>query len=263
MEIYFLICFTLFLGVKGLTLRRAIRHLKVIPVGRLLGYCFLWPGMDARAFLTLSPDLPRPTAKQWLAALGKSMLGLILVAVIARQIHPTLWFYRDWTVLVGLGLLVPFGVFHLTALGWQAAGVDAKPIMNRPFLATSLSEFWGRRWNLAFRDAAHELIFRPVLRKVGPVWAAAATFVASGLFHEVTLSVPARGGYGLPLSYFLLQLVCVQTERSVTGSHLGLGRGWRGRIFCAVVVVLPAYALFHRWVLDDLLFPWLREIGLL
>ena len=64
---------------------------------------------------------------------------------------------------------------------------------------------WGKRWNLGFRQLAHELIFRPLYRTLGPETAGFLVFTASGLIHDLVISLPARGGYGLPTLYFLIQ----------------------------------------------------------
>jgi alginate O-acetyltransferase complex protein AlgI len=194
--------------------------------------------------------------------LAKTILGAILVGIVARRISPGNQFWRDWAVLIGLGLCGPFGVLHLVALGWQAVGIEARPIMDRPFASTSLAEFWGRRWNLAFRDVAYAFVFQPLARKVGPRGAVAAAFLFSGLFHELTLSLPAMGGFGGPTAYFLLQLIGVFVERSKIGARLGLRQGWRGRLFCWAVTIGPAFAVFHRPLLDNVVFPWLGAIGL-
>ncbi|HJT32122.1 MAG TPA: hypothetical protein VJ783_08765, partial [Pirellulales bacterium] len=45
-------------------------------------------------------------------------------------------------------------------------------------------------------DVARPFVFQPLARRVGPSRAAAATFLFSGLFHELTFSVPAAGGFG-------------------------------------------------------------------
>ena len=62
--------------------------------------------------------------------------------------------------MVGLILILHFGSFQIVALLWQTLGVKAEPIMSALLHSTSLTEFWGTRWNLGFRQLAHELIFR-------------------------------------------------------------------------------------------------------
>ena len=54
-----------------------------------------------------------------------------------------------------LVLVLHFGSFHLLSCGWRFAGVQARPLMDRPLASASVSEFWGRRWNTAFRDLTH------------------------------------------------------------------------------------------------------------
>jgi alginate O-acetyltransferase complex protein AlgI len=49
--------------------------------------------------------------------------------------------------MVGLILTLHFGLFQILALFWQRLGVAAEPIMKAPLRATSLGEFWGKRWN--------------------------------------------------------------------------------------------------------------------
>ena len=148
--------------------------------------------------------------------------------------------------MLGLIFLLHFGSFQLDALFWQSRGVTATPIMSAPILSRSLSEFWGKRWNLGFRQLAHELVFLPLRRHIGAAAAGFAVFVVSGLIHELVISLPARGGYGLPTSYFILQGIGVTLERSSTGERLGLRDGWRGWCFMATLPPLPPFGCFTR-----------------
>jgi integrase len=100
--------------------------------------------------------------------------------------------------MVGLILILHFGSFQIVAVLWQTLGVKAEPIMSAPLHSTSLTEFWGKRWNLGFRQLAHELIFRKLYRTLGAGSAGFFVFVVSGLIHDLVISLPARGGYGLP-----------------------------------------------------------------
>ncbi|KAJ0261639.1 Wax synthase domain-containing protein [Hirschfeldia incana] len=72
-------------------------------------------------------------------------------------------------------------------------GLDLQPQFNEPYLATSLQDFWGRRWNLMVSDMLRSCIYYPVrkifLHFVNSEWASIigvlATFIASGVAHEV------------------------------------------------------------------------------
>lgn len=130
--------------------------------------------------------------------------------------------------------------------------------MRSPMRAASLGEFWGRRWNLAFHELAVQLIYNRVRGRIGLAPAVLATFLASGLVHDLVISVPARGGYGLPTLYFLLQGMAVILER-----RLRLGAGWVGRVRVALVAWLPALILFHPWFMVNVMAPFMRAIGAL
>jgi len=189
-------------------------------------------------------------------AAGLGLLGFVVPAVAAES-----GYLAAWIGLVGLILVLHFGLFHLLALGWQVAGVAARPIMQRPLVAQSLGEFWGRRWNSGFRQLSHDLVFEPLLQRYGPAAATLAAFAASGLIHELVISVPASGGYGLPMAYFLLQGVGAVAERSVLGTRLGLRRGLCGRAFAWMIAGLPAYWLFHSAFIERVAIPMFRALG--
>lgn len=161
---------------------------------------------------------------------------------------------------MGLILLLHFGTFQIAALMWQSIGVKAEPIMSAPLSSTSLGEFWGKRWNLGFRQFAHELIFRPLYRSVGTGTAGFLVFVVSGIIHDLVISLPAGGGYGLPTIYFALQGTGVAVERSRLGKRFGLGRGIRGWCFMVVFLTVPVFWLFHPWFVMRVILPFMHAI---
>jgi D-alanyl-lipoteichoic acid acyltransferase DltB (MBOAT superfamily) len=144
---------------------------------------------------------------------------------------------------------------------WRSAGIDARPIMHAPLSASSLSDFWGRRWNLGFRQLTHRLIFQPVRARSGVLAATLLSFLASGVIHDLVISLPARGGYGLPTCYFIFQGLGVVLERSSQGKRLGLDTGIRGRLFAVFCAGTPAYLLFHPRFVNGVILPFLSVIG--
>lgn len=187
--------------------------------------------------------------------------GILLIWVVARGGAEPL--AQGWIGLLGLVLLLHFGSFHLLALFWQSRGVMAQPIMAKPILSRTLSEFWGKRWNLGFRQLAHDLIFRPLHKRIGVSAASLLVFLVSGLIHDLVISLPARGGYGLPTAYFLLQGFGVRIERSTMGRRLGLQQGFAGWLFMFVFTSGPAFWLFHPPFVTRVIVPFMRAIGAL
>lgn len=167
-----------------------------------------------------------------------------------------------WIGMAGITLALHFGTFHLLSTAWRQAGVDARPLMDAPLLATSLNDFWGKRWNLAFRDLAHSYVFRTCVGRWGISTATMAVFVVSGVIHDLVISLPARAGYGLPTLYFVIQGVGVMFERSGLGKRLGLRHGAIGRIYCAALVLAPVGLLFHPPFVERVIVPMLTMLRL-
>jgi len=149
-------------------------------------------------------------------------------------------------------------LFHFASLAWRTAGVNAQPIMQSPILSRSLAELWGRRWNLAFHELVHRWTFRPLRSRAGVHAAMMGVFLLSGLIHDLVISVPARGGYGMPTAYFILQGAGLFVERTVPGRRLGLGSGLRGWLFTVVFAAAPAPLLFHAPFIERVILPFLR-----
>ncbi len=223
-------------------------------------YLLCWPGMDARTFRA-GPPPPRPAVPSWLWAGRKTLFGAVLLWVVARSCGGGL--LTGWVGMVGLIFLLHFGSFDLVARFWQARGIDAPPLMRAPVLAGSLSEFWGRRWNSGFRDLVFGLWFVALKRRLGARGATLALFLASGLIHDLVISLPAGGGYGLPTAYFALQGGGLLAEHA-RGTPLVRWRGrWPGRLWTWLVVAGPAFGLFHPPFVRGVILPMMRAIGAL
>jgi len=251
--------FAIFLSLKWLTWWRA-RARVAHPAWRSAAYLCAWPGMDAEDFLDERQHVSRPAPATWLWAVIETALGAFLLWRTARSVPQEDPLIRGWLGMFGLILLLHFGSFQLIALAWRTLGVDAKPIMSAPLRATSLAEFWGKRWNLGFRQLSYELIFRPLHRTLGVEAAGLLVFLVSGLIHDLVISLPARAGYGLPTAYFLLQGTGITIEHTGFGKRLGLGQGARGWVFMAVVITAPVYWLFHPWFVMRVIIPFMQAI---
>jgi len=251
--------FSVFAGLKWMTWWSAgtvVHH----SFGRDVAYLLAWPGMDAATFLNPNHRAARPAFWEWLWAVAKTAMGVVLLWVFARRTPESQDLVRGWVGLFGLILLLHFGSFHLIALFWQAVGIAAEPIMSKPILSKSLSEFWGKRWNLGFRQLAHDFIFRPLHRRIGVAAAGMLVFVASGLIHDLVISLPARGGYGMPTAYFILQGLGVVLERSRWGRKFGLQTGLTAWIFLLIVAAAPAFWLFHPLFVRRVILPFMQAI---
>jgi hypothetical protein len=254
-----ILSFAIFISLKWLTWWRT-REPEARAGWRSAVYLLAWPGMDADEFLNPSGHVTRPPPIAWFWATLETALGAVMLWVVARSLPASHFLLRGWVGMAGLVLLLHFGSFQIIALMWQAAGVNAKPIMSAPLRATSLAEFWGKRWNLGFRQLGYELIFRPLHRVLGVELAGLLVFLVSGLIHDLVISLPARGGYGLPTGYFLLQGAGITMEHSRWGKRLGLAHGARGWLFMAAFVAVPVFWLFHPRFLMRVILPFMQAI---
>jgi predicted DCC family thiol-disulfide oxidoreductase YuxK len=240
----------IFLGCKWLTFWSARNRHVHLRGTRVLGYLFAWPGMDPEDFLPKKRHRRFPRITETIFAIAKLFFGAFLLFVVARFANG--WLLAGWIGMIGLIFILHFGLFQLAAIRWRAAGVDVDPIMNAPWCSRSLSEFWGQRWNAAFNQLASHFVFRPLARRLGVVWATLAAFLVSGLIHEMMISLPARGGYGFPTSYFLLQGCGILFERAFPRI--------RGRIFTIFITAAPAFWLFHPPFVRQVIIPFMHAI---
>ncbi len=209
--------------------------------------------MDPAPFLERQRQAMQSSA--WCAALIKIALGAALTWIGVAQVaaHAPLW--AGHLGIIGWVLMLHCGAFHLLALVWRRAGVAVDPIMDSPLMAASLADFWGRRWNRAFHDLVHAGCYAPLARRWGASAAIGATFLLSGVIHDLVISLPARGGLGLPTAYFAMQGVGMFVERR-------LRRAWR-RPFALILVIAPAPLLFHPPFIERVMAPFLAATGAL
>ena len=218
---------------KALTFRR-------LAFGRAVGYALFWPGMDARPF-----EETREGGGFGLLAWGlcKMAFGVLLLTFRTGVEAVDLLF-----VFAGIGFLVHLGGCDVLAGFWRGRGVEVERLFPNPAASRSLGEFWGRRWNRAFHTVVRSRIYRPVAARWGRGWGVLATFVFSGILHDLLISVPVGAGYGLPTLYFVLHGALVAAERR-----------WsiESRTWTLFWVLAPLPLLFHPWFVEGILKPLL------
>jgi hypothetical protein len=252
------LAFAIYASLKLLSWRGRSRGLA--PAWKHAAYLLAWPGMDANAFLLTPPgEVVPPTRREWTAACVKTCIGvLILILAVRATGHPYL---VGWAGMVGIMLTLHFGSFHLLSCFWRRCGIAAMPLMNAPLAAATVSEFWSRRWNMAFRDLTSRFVVRPLRRPLGAGGAVAVGFLISGLIHDAVVSLPAGAGLGAPTVYFALQGAAVFAERSSVGRTLGLGSGLMGRLFAWATVLGLAPFLLHRPFVECVIVPFVAALG--
>jgi alginate O-acetyltransferase complex protein AlgI len=223
-----------------------------------------WPGMRPSTFAEVFGAPKRRWAELINQGLKNLSAGLLLILMAwwissanigaaSSSIH--LWIISI-ILLPGLSLLLHFGLFNVLAGFWRGVGAETHALFRNPLKSTSLSEFWGRRWNLAFSEMTALVVFRPLRNVVGPRMATMTAFLFSGLLHELAISVPAQAGYGLPFLYFLLHALAMQIEHALSKRGIRIDAvPWRGRLWTIAWLIIPLPMLFHRPFLEGCVWP--------
>jgi hypothetical protein len=142
-------------------------------------------------------------------------------------------------VHVGVQLFIGLQVFDGLLRGvWGVWGVQVPRMCNHPYAATSLSDFWSKRWNSMIQELLYREIYSPCRLKLRLPKAVcvATTFAASGLMHCYPLVVAGADHAALlsTMGYFAVHCAAVLLEEGLTvavakvGDHASLF-GWMCR----------------------------------
>jgi alginate O-acetyltransferase complex protein AlgI len=154
------------------------------------------------------------------------------------------WCY-SLLALFSLSIILHFGVLPLNTFLLKLAGIPDYPMFKKPFKSTSLSEFWGRRWNLAFSEMTAISTFKPLAKQLGAGWASFISFMVSGLLHEVAISLSVMKCFGLPMLYFIIHGLLMTIEKKLFRNQKP-GRWW---VVMSLLIPLPL--LFHEYFLRE------------
>jgi len=212
---------------------------------RIVWFFFPWPGMRPDIFvkrhLILKTD--------WMAPAGYLVTGTaLLLAAYAAATAEVFWMAIP-LLLLGLSGTVHFGLLGIITTGLRYQGFPVRPPFLAPWKSTSLNEFWSQRWNRPFTELLTRTVYRPVAEQWTRTHAVWSGFLASGLLHEIAISLPVQSGYGLPTLYFLIQAVGLQLEPRWKSNPLWHRLGWW------LWVLLPLPLVFHTAFIKQVLFP--------
>jgi len=205
-----------------------------------------WFGMRPGIFTTLgSPALPGAGA---LAADGLRSIAIgAMLLVTATAAAPHFRWLATALALPALSLMLHFGLFDLCAAFWRRQGVACDELFRHPLRSKSLAEFWSRRWNVGYSEMIAVVVHRPLREKLGGEAALLGSFLASGLLHELAISVPAGAGFGLPTTYFLLHGFLVALERRMPRAP--------GRLWTLFWLIAPLPLLFPPAFIRGIVWP--------
>ena len=226
---------TLFIMMKAIVLIVSDARLSF---GRTLAF-IAWPGMRPSTFAAERRD--QEFRRPMLNGVGCIFAGATLF-VLARAIATRSLIAAIVIALPAMSLILHFGVFSLAIAFWRLVGFPAEELFRQPWRSKSLAEFWSRRWNVGFSDMMSVVVHRPIAHRFGRAAGLAASFVASGLLHELAISVPAGAGFGLPTLYFVAHAALV------TG-------GVRGRTATLLSLLVPLPLLFHAPFVRAIIVP--------
>lgn len=252
-----LVAVTVFGTCKLLTF---FRITKTVDSKDACNYLFLEPGLNAKRFFSDSQGPSLPTRLEWLKGVGFIIAGLHCVWQVSSMTFSISQSFAATVGMVGVVFILHFGLLDLLSMWQRMQGFHSTALMNDPWKAGSVSDFWSR-WNTGFRDFSRQMIFYPLVKRKQAHLGLWLTFLFSGLIHDLVISFPARGGYGGPTVYFLIQALAIDLERSRLGKRWCLTSSWYRWLWTLVVILGPAALLFHQPFRENIVLPMLHDLG--
>ncbi|XP_031125006.1 acyl-CoA--sterol O-acyltransferase 1-like [Ipomoea triloba] len=203
-----------------------------------------------------SSSQPKKARRSSVNHLTKLMLLLILFRVYKYQkyIHRNLLLF---CYCLHIYFCLELMLVAVAAAVRAGTGMEMEPPFNEPHLATSLQDFWGRRWNLIVSNILRPTVYAPVKSATGRVlsrkWAVVtavmATFVVSGVMHELVFyNIGRVRPSGEVLGFFVLHGACL-------GVEIGVKKWLKGRFWVPGFVSGPLAVCFVILTSFWLFFP--------
>lgn len=209
-------------------------------------FACLWFGMDPATFRERRTGLSRK---------GDLLVGgaLLLLGLAGAWGVAVAEWRQVFVMFLPLSLAFHFGVLRLMKAALRFAGFPVRTLFPNLLPARGFADFWSHRWNVGYSQMMQRVVGRPIEALWGRNVAVMAVFLASGLLHELAITVPVRGGYGLPTLYFVGHGLFTLLEQKI-GRPFG-----KGPVLAAVI--LPLGILFPTEFQREILEPCLTVFG--
>lgn len=192
-------------------------------------FAFLWFGMDPASFRNRRDGL------SWKADVKLGLL-LMLVGTLGAWMVWAMEWRQIFIMFLPMSLGFHFGALRVLKGVLRAAGFPVRTLFPNVLETRGIGDFWSRRWNVGYSQMMQRLVGRPVEALTGANTGVIAIFVASGVLHELAITLPVSSGFGMPTLYFTLHGFLTLWEKR-------RGRPF-GRIPALLAVVLPLGLLF-------------------
>ncbi|KAF8075119.1 membrane bound O-acyl transferase family-domain-containing protein [Lyophyllum atratum] len=163
------------------------------------------------------------------------------------------------TFLSGMAVYFPIQAgYHITTLfGVLVFGQDTSlwpPAFMAPWLSTSLTEFWAKRWHQLFRDIFISLGGQPMSILFGRAGGVLGAFLISGILHNFGLWGMGRGTDFMRVGGFFIMngvgIILEHTWRKLSGHRVA---GWYGRVWTLAWLIGWGHILVEAWATRGLI----------
>lgn len=228
-------------------------------------FCYGWFGMNPAPFKAFPGKRFPGYGSYILKGISRIVIGLAIITTInvVCEFVPAHGFVhiRYLFYLISLSLILHFGILNISTGCLRFFGVNVSALFKSPIKSKSLREFWSKRWNLAFVELTTLAVLRPLKKRFGDKIAFWASYVFSGLLHELAISLPVKSGYGKPFLFFILQAILIMgVEKHLIKAHIGkLVR----LLWLMACLFLPVFILFHEQFILQIVVPLVNYVNIL
>ena len=218
--------------------------------------CLVW--YESKAFFLEYPSQALPDFRFYIVkGISRIVIGLFVINIagyLSGMINNSKFdFILHLFYLIGLSLILHFGILNISTGMLRWLGINVTSLFKEPMRSKSLNEFWSKRWNLAFVELTTIAVLRPLKSTYGYTIAFWASFIFSGLLHEMAISLPVQSGFGKPFLYFIIQAVLILTiDKYVIKKQ--------SNVFIRTFLILgclalPIFLLFHKDFIAQIVLP--------